>query len=83
MASDVRDRLYIDGQWVAALGAATIDVVNATTEEVMGRVPDGTAADVDRAVQAARGAFAAVVGHRTARSGPSACAGSPKACRSG
>ncbi|MDQ1411677.1 MAG: aldehyde dehydrogenase [Acidimicrobiaceae bacterium] len=58
MASDVRDRLYIDGQWVAALGAGTIDVVNAATEEVMGRVPDGTAADVDRAVGAARGAFA-------------------------
>ncbi len=34
-----------------------IEVVNPATEEVMGRVPDGSAADVDRAVAAARAAF--------------------------
>ncbi len=53
----LHDRLYIGGAWVAPSGQGTIDVVNATTEEVMGRVPEGTAADVDRAVAAARDAF--------------------------
>src|SRR5918993_50146 len=47
-----RDRLYIDGAWVPSTGSGTIDVVNATTEEVMGRVPEGTPEDIDRAVQA-------------------------------
>ena len=50
-------KLYIDGAWVASDSAETIDVVNATTEEVMGRIPAGTAADVDKAVIAAKGAF--------------------------
>jgi len=50
-------KLYIDGAWVASDSAETIDVVNATTEEVMGRIPAGTAADVDKAVTAAKGAF--------------------------
>src|SRR5205085_8914545 len=35
----------------------TIDVVNPTTEEVVGRVPEGTPEDVDRAVAAAKEAF--------------------------
>jgi acyl-CoA reductase-like NAD-dependent aldehyde dehydrogenase len=55
----VRDALYIDGAWVPADGAGTVDVINATTEELMGRVPQGNAADVDRAVRAARAAFPA------------------------
>ncbi|MBW3667929.1 MAG: aldehyde dehydrogenase family protein [Actinobacteria bacterium] len=52
-----RDKLYIDGAWVASTGAGTIDVVNSTTEEVIGRIPEGTADDVDRAVKAAKAAF--------------------------
>jgi betaine-aldehyde dehydrogenase len=51
------DRFYIGGQWVAPAGSATIDVISPHTEEVIGRVPDGTAADMDRAVAAARDAF--------------------------
>jgi acyl-CoA reductase-like NAD-dependent aldehyde dehydrogenase len=51
------DKLYIDGQWVPSTGTGSIDVVNASTEEVMGRIPDGTAEDVDRAVAAAKAAF--------------------------
>ncbi|MCU1354488.1 MAG: aldehyde dehydrogenase, partial [Acidimicrobiales bacterium] len=56
---DVRDqdKLYIDGAWVPSTGTGSIDVINASTEEVMGRIPDGTAADVDRAVTAAKAAF--------------------------
>jgi aldehyde dehydrogenase (NAD+) len=57
MTIDDRDRLYIDGQWVAPAGGGTLDVINAATKEVMARVPDATTADVGRAVAAARGAF--------------------------
>jgi acyl-CoA reductase-like NAD-dependent aldehyde dehydrogenase len=53
----VKDKLYIDGQWVDPAGTETIDVVNASTEEVMGRIPLGTREDVDLAVAAARRAF--------------------------
>jgi acyl-CoA reductase-like NAD-dependent aldehyde dehydrogenase len=52
-----RDKVYIDGAWVPSTGKGTIDVVNSTTEEVMGHIPAGTAEDVDKAVQAARRAF--------------------------
>ena len=52
-----RDKLYIDGSWVASAGSGTIDVINSTTEEVMGRIPEGTPDDVDKAVKAARAAF--------------------------
>jgi aldehyde dehydrogenase (NAD+) len=52
-----RDQLYIGGTWVDPSGDGTIEVINASTEEVMGRIPEGTAADVDRAVQAAQAAF--------------------------
>src|SRR5262249_15803645 len=38
-------------------GDGQITVISPSTEEVVGRVPDGTAADVDRAVAAARVAF--------------------------
>ncbi|WP_214409640.1 aldehyde dehydrogenase [Sphaerisporangium fuscum] len=51
------DRLFIGGDWVAPAGSATIDVVSPHTEEIIGRVPEGTAADMDRAVAAAREAF--------------------------
>jgi aldehyde dehydrogenase (NAD+) len=51
------DKLYIDGQWVPSTGSGTIEVVNPSTEEVAGHVPDGTPADVDRAVAAAAAAF--------------------------
>ena len=53
----VRDKLFIGGEWISPAGVETIDVVNASTEEVMGRIPQGTPEDVDRAVKAARAAF--------------------------
>ena len=52
-----RDKIYIDGAWVASTGSSTIDVIHSTTEEVMGRIPEGTADDVDKAVKAAKAAF--------------------------
>ena len=51
------DKLYIDGAWVPSTGTGWLEVVNSTTEEVMGRIPEGTPGDVDRAVTAARRAF--------------------------
>jgi betaine-aldehyde dehydrogenase len=51
------DRLFIGGEWVAPAGTGTIDVISPHTEEVIGRVPDATPADMDRAVAAARAAF--------------------------
>jgi betaine-aldehyde dehydrogenase len=53
----IRDKLFIGGQWVAPSGAETIEVHNAGTGEVMGRVPAGGAKDIDAAVAAARGAL--------------------------
>jgi aldehyde dehydrogenase (NAD+) len=59
IASDalVRDKLFIGGEWVDPAGDGTIEVINPTTEEAVGRIPEGTAEDADRAVQAARAAF--------------------------
>ena len=51
------DKLYINGAWVASASGKFIDVINATTEEVMGRVPEGTEGDANAAIAAARAAF--------------------------
>lgn len=52
-----RDQLYINGRWTAPHGAGRIDVISASTEEVMGRIPEGDEHDADAAVRAARAAF--------------------------
>ncbi|MEV0662781.1 aldehyde dehydrogenase [Actinomadura luteofluorescens] len=51
------DRLFIGGEWAAPAGTGVIDVVSPHTEEVIGRVPEGTEGDIDAAVAAARRAF--------------------------
>ncbi|OBJ91373.1 aldehyde dehydrogenase [Mycolicibacterium conceptionense] len=51
------DRLFIDGSWITPSGDGFIDVVDPATEEVIGHVPNGDAADVDAAVAAARRSF--------------------------
>ena len=51
-------KLYIDGSWVPSTGSDTIDVENPSTEEVIASIPAGTAEDVDKAVAAAKAAFA-------------------------
>lgn len=53
----VHDGLFIDGSWVSPATDRRIQVVNATTEESLGSVPEAANADVDRAVQAARRVF--------------------------
>jgi len=57
MTSLDRPHLYLGGEWVTPASTETIAVENPATEEVLAHVPAGTAADVDRAVAAARAAF--------------------------
>ena len=48
---------YINGAWRASASPSHIDILSASTEEVIGRIPSGTPADADAAIQAARAAF--------------------------
>ncbi len=50
------DELFIGGDWVRPLGKDRIEVIAASTEEPIGSVPEGTNADIDAAVAAARAA---------------------------
>jgi aldehyde dehydrogenase (NAD+) len=50
-------QFYIDGQWVDPAAPASMDVINPATEEVCGHISAGSAADVDKAVAAAKKAF--------------------------
>ncbi len=50
-------QFYIDGQWVDPVAPASMDVINPATEEVCGHISAGSAADVDKAVAAAKKAF--------------------------
>ena len=54
---EVRDKIFIGGQWVPSKGSGTIDVINSATEEVMGTIPAGSPEDVDAAARAAADAF--------------------------
>ena len=51
------DRLFIDGEWVTPSTNSMIDVIDSHTENVFFQVADAQAADIDRAVGAAREAF--------------------------
>jgi aldehyde dehydrogenase (NAD+) len=53
----VRDKIFIGGEWVQSSGSGVLEVINSSTEDLMGTVPEGTPEDVDRAVSAAREAF--------------------------
>ncbi|PZQ99990.1 MAG: aldehyde dehydrogenase family protein [Cereibacter sphaeroides] len=57
MISKHLSQFYINGEWVAPLGGTKMGVENPANEEIVGEVALGTAADVDRAVAAARAAF--------------------------
>ncbi|QCU78886.1 aldehyde dehydrogenase [Citricoccus sp. SGAir0253] len=56
----LRDNAHlIGGEWVPAASGETIEVLNPANREVLGRVPRGTAEDVDAAVRAAERALPA------------------------
>jgi 1-pyrroline dehydrogenase len=50
-------RNYVGGEWVDAVEGGTQEVINPATGEVIGEVPRGGRADVDRAVEAAKQAL--------------------------
>jgi phenylacetaldehyde dehydrogenase len=50
-------KLLIDGQWVEAEAGETFATVNPATEETLAEIAYGKAADIDKAVRAARRAF--------------------------
>ena len=52
-----RDKLYIDGSWTRSTGTDQIMVEDPKNGQIIGSVPDGTLADVDAAVSAARKSF--------------------------
>lgn len=51
-------KFYINGEWVAPLAANDLEVINPATEEPVAVISMGTPADIDRAVAAAKTAFA-------------------------
>ncbi|KRR24891.1 aldehyde dehydrogenase [Bradyrhizobium lablabi] len=51
-------KLYIDGAWVDPAASSTLGIANPATEEVFAQISLGSPQDVDRAVKAARRAFA-------------------------
>ena len=53
----MRYRMYVNGEWVEAVSGGYFPVYDPSTEEVLAEVPEADAADVDRAVTAARAAF--------------------------
>ncbi len=50
-------KFYIDGEWVDPVEPKTLDVINPSTEEPFAKISMGSAADVDKAVAAAKAAF--------------------------
>lgn len=53
----MKDKLYINGAWVAPASGEMFDVIDPSDREVFHSVPRGGAADMDAAVRAARAAF--------------------------
>ncbi|MBW9116925.1 aldehyde dehydrogenase family protein [Rhizobium cauense] len=53
-----RRKFYIEGEWVAPLAQNDFEVINPATEKPIAVISMGTAADIDRAVSAAKKAFA-------------------------
>ncbi|MGH1421982.1 MAG: aldehyde dehydrogenase family protein [Hyphomonas sp.] len=52
-------KFYINGEWVDPVESRTVEIENPATEENYARISLGSAADVDKAVKAARDAFPA------------------------
>jgi acyl-CoA reductase-like NAD-dependent aldehyde dehydrogenase len=63
---DIRNRAFIDGEYVDALSGETFDNVSPVTGETIVQVAAGDTADIDRAVKGARAAFESGVWSRLA-----------------
>jgi aldehyde dehydrogenase (NAD+) len=57
MTRTLVDGMLVDGELVAAYRGRAFDNVDPATEEVIGAVPESGAADLERAIGAARRAF--------------------------
>ena len=55
------DRVFIDGQWVEPSSSSTIDVIDSGTDQLYFQVAKAQAADIDRAVTAARRVFTVIL----------------------
>jgi acyl-CoA reductase-like NAD-dependent aldehyde dehydrogenase len=55
----VRDSFFINGAWVKAASAETLEVTTSGTGELYATIPAGTVAEANRAVEAAAAAFPA------------------------
>ena len=66
---------FVGGQSVDAVEGGTMEVLNPSTGETIAEVPSGTAADVERAVEAARKAQPEWA-RRRRRSAPRCCSSS-------
>jgi 1-pyrroline dehydrogenase len=53
-----RHQNFVGGEWVDAVEGETAEIINPATGETIAEVPKGTEADVDRAVEAAKRAWA-------------------------
>src|SRR3954465_15493794 len=53
-----RHKNFVGGEWVESTSGETMEVLNPSTGEVIAEVPRGTAEDAERAVEAAKKAFA-------------------------
>lgn len=53
----IHNKHYIDGEWVESSGSEKIDVINPATEAIIAQISNGTEADVNLAVAAAKKAF--------------------------
>ncbi|WP_342325385.1 aldehyde dehydrogenase [Kosakonia sp. BYX6] len=53
MTAPVQHPMFIDGQFVSWHGDKWLDVVNPATEEILARIPDGSAEDARKAIDAA------------------------------
>src|SRR5690606_2453438 len=50
----IEGRMFIGGNWTTGSATAWIDVLSPATERLVGRVPAGTAADADAALESAQ-----------------------------
>tara|TARA_B100001113_G_scaffold67321_2_gene51897 strand:+ start:7941 stop:9359 length:1419 start_codon:yes stop_codon:yes gene_type:complete len=52
-----REEMYINGKWIKAKGTEKINVINPSTEEIIGTIPVGNLEDIDYAIKSAKEAF--------------------------
>ena len=57
LAFTPESRMLVDGELIHADSGKTFDNINPATEEVIGQVADASAAEMQRAIAAARRAF--------------------------